>query len=405
LPIDSRAVRKLSELAPHHGLKESGDGGGARAADPYAAAGVGPDLTQAQELAINGACRPAGASIVQRAIRTYIDPMTFGTSLATLALNRASSKGRACGYQPNEMMARSGSRPLENVTARQKNGWADIEVDARGRSSGRSTAGARARDSVYLSSMRPCSEQPRNRSRLGSSVIARPRGFVVVDPRTGEVLALVSLLDTTQPLHHTASAGRVQKAADDPNRPLSNRAISGQYAPGSTSRWSPPPPAAGRQDHADTLLGLPQLPERQRLDYHNWASYNLGQMNVAKGARSFLRHVLYSGRRWSATVTLARYARAFGSAQSKDSRCPVCAGLVPDRIWSSCSAAVPDLNSDACRWSTGRHDHLWPGSRTCSPPRSTRLSTSPRWPNGGRVMKPTLVHDCARLRQDTPSRH
>jgi len=402
LPIDSRArAAELSELARIIGMKEAAMVAELRAADPYGSARVGPDLTQAQELAINERLPDLpGASIVQRAIRTYVDPMTFGHVLGYVGpLNQGELKRlEPAGYQPNEMIGKVGVEAgLENVL-RGKNGWADIEVDARGQIVRTLDSQAPVPgDSVYLSldaTLQRATAQSlaaglvRDRKTAGASV--------VVDPRTGEVLALVSLPGyDTNLFTHGISLAEFKKLLDDPNRPLLNRAISGQYAPGSTFKMVTA--TAGLQEgkiNADTLLGCPSYLNVNGWIYHNWASYNLGQMNVAKALAVSCDTFFYQVAAMVGDVTLARYARAFGFGQSKDIEMPgVMPGLVPDRIWKQLQCGVPDLNSDACRWSTGDTITFGIGqSYLLTTPLNQAVYVA-ALANGGRVMKPTLVHD------------
>jgi len=402
LPNDARArAAELSELAHVTDVQETAIVAELLAADPYGSVRVGPDLTQAQELAINERLPDLpGASIVQRAVRTYIDPLTFGHVLGYVGpLNEAELKRlKPAGYQPGEMVGKVGVEAgLENLL-RGKNGWADVEVDARGQIVRTLDSQAPVPgDSVYLSldaTLQRATAQSlaaglvRDRKTAGASV--------VVDPRTGEVLALVSLpgYDTNM-FTHGISQDEYKELLDDPNRPLLNRAISGQYAPGSTFKMVTATAALQEgKITADTLLGCPSYMNVNGWIYHNWASYNLGQMNVAKALAVSCDTFFYQVAAMVGDVTLARYARAFGFGQAKDIEMPgVMAGLVPDRIWKQLQCGVPDLNSDACRWSTGDTITFGIGqSYLLTTPLNQAVYVA-ALANGGRVMKPTLVHD------------
>jgi penicillin-binding protein 2 len=402
LPNDARErAEELAELAHITGVREAAMMAELLAADPYGSVRVGPDLTQAQELAINERLPDLpGASIVQRAIRTYVDPMSFGHVLGYVGpLNEAELKRlKPAGYQPGEVIGKVGVEAgLENLL-RGKNGWADVEVDARGQIVRTLDSEAPVPgDAVYLSldaALQRATAQSlaaglvRDRKTAGASV--------VVDPRTGEVLALVSLpgYDTNLFTHGIGQA-EYKNLLDDPNRPLLNRAISGQYAPGSTFKMVTA--TAGLQEGkitADTLLGCPSYLNVNGWIYHNWASYNLGQMNVAKALAVSCDTFFYQVAAMVGDVTLAKYARAFGFGQSKQIEMPgVMPGLVPDRIWKQLQCGVPDLNSDACRWSTGDTITFGIGqSYLLTTPLNQAVYVA-ALANGGRVMKPTLVHD------------
>ena len=402
LPNDARArAAELSELARITGMQEAAMMAALRAADPYGSVRVGPDLTQAQELAINERLPELrGASIVQRAVRTYADPLTFGHVLGYVGpLNEAEVKRlKADGYRPGEVIGKVGVEAGLETLLRGKNGWADVDVDARGQIVRTlDTQAPVAGDSVYLSldaALQRATAQSlaaglvRDRKTAGASV--------VVDPRTGEVLALVSLPGyDTNLFTHGISQAEYKKLLDDPNRPLLNRAIAGQYAPGSTFKMVTA--TAGLQEGkitADTLLGCPSYLNVNGWIYHNWASYNLGQMNVAKALAVSCDTFFYQVAAMVGDVTLARYARSFGFGQATDIEMPgVMPGLVPDRIWKQLQCGVPDLNSDACRWSTGDTITFGIGqSYLLTTPLNQAVYVA-ALANGGRVMKPTLVHD------------
>jgi len=402
LPNDARArAAELADLARITGLQEVELSAELRAADPYGGVRVGEDLTQAQQLAINERLPDLpGASIVQRAIRTYVDPMTFGHVLGYVGpLNEAElNRLKPSGYQPGEVIGKVGVEAGLESMLRGKNGWADIEVDARGQIV--RTLDSRAPvpgDSVYLSL--DAKLQLATAQSLAAGLVRDHKtagASVVVDPRTGEVLALVSLpgYDTNLFTHGIGQA-EYRELLDDPNRPLLNRAISGQYAPGSTFKMVTA--TAGLQEGkitADTLLGCPSYMNVNGWIYHNWASYNLGQMNVAKALAVSCDTFFYQVAAMVGDVTLAKYARAFGFGQSQDIEMPgVMPGLVPDRIWKQLQCGVPDLDSDACRWSTGDTITFGIGqSYLLTTPLNQAVYVA-ALANGGRVMKPTLVHD------------
>ena len=402
LPNDARArAAELADLARITGLQEAELLAELRAADPYGSVRVGQDLTQAQQLAINERLPGLpGASIVQRAIRTYIEPMTFGHVLGYVGpLNEAEVKRlKSAGYQPGEVIGKVGVEAgLENLL-RGKNGWADIEVDARGQIVRTLDRQAPVPgNSVFLSLDAKLQRAAAQSLTAGLVRDQKTAGAsVVVDPRTGEVLALVSLpgYDTNLFTHGIGQAA-YKKLLDDPNRPLLNRAISGQYAPGSTFKMVTA--TAGLQEGkitADTLLGCPSYMNVNGWIYHNWAGYNLGRMNVAKALAVSCDTFFYQVAAMVGDVTLAKYARAFGFGQSKGIEMPgVMPGLVPDRIWKQLQCGVPDLNSDACRWSTGDTITFGIGqSYLLTTPLNQAVYVA-ALANGGSVMKPTLVHD------------
>jgi penicillin-binding protein 2 len=402
LPLDARArAPVLAELARITGRPEPEVATLLQTADPYSGVRFSSDLSQAQELAINERLPELpGASIVQRAVRTYVDPLVFGHAVGYVGpLNEADLKrlGRL-GYQPGEVVGKVGVEAGLETLLRGRNGWADVEVDARGQvvrtlDSQPPVPG----DSVYLSL--DASLQRATAQSLAAGLVRDGKtagASVVIDPRTGEVLALVSLPGyDTNLFTHGISQADYSKLIDNPDRPLMNRAIAGQYAPGSTFKMVTA--TAGLQEGkitAATLLACPPYLNVNGWIYHNWASYSLGQMNVAKALATSCDTFFYQVAAMVGDVTLAKYARAFGFGQAKSIEMPgVMPGLVPDRIWKQLQCGVPDLNSDACRWNTGDTITFGIGqSYLLTTPLNQAVYVA-ALANGGQVMRPTLVDE------------
>src|SRR5260370_15580497 len=108
-------------------------------------------------------------------------------------------------------------------------------------------------------------------------------------------------------------------------------------------------------------------------------------------------------------VTLARYARAFGFGQANDLEMTgVEPALVPDRIWKQLTCGVPDLNSDACRWTLGDTITFGIGQSALLTTPLNQAVYVAALANGGAVLEPTLVHlvrDAAGRVTATQQRH
>jgi penicillin-binding protein 2 len=402
LPRDARKrTAELAELARITGEPEAKVAATLGAADTYASVRVGPDLSQAQQLALNERLpNLAGVSIVRRAVRTYVDPTVFSHVVGYVGpLNDAELKRlRPLGYQPGQVVGKVGIEAGLESSLRGEDGWADVEMDARGQIV-RTLAvhPPVAGSSVFLTLD---ADLQRATARTLAEGLVRDRktagASVVVDPRTGEVLALVSLPGyDTNLFTHGISKADFGKLLNDPDRPLLNRAIAGQYAPGSTFKMVTA--TAGLQEgkiNANTLLGCPSYMNVNGWIFHNWASWNMGQMNVAKALATSCDTFFYQVAAMVGDVTLARYARAFGFGQAQQIEMPgAMAGVVPDRIWKQLECGVPDLNSDACRWNTGDTITFGIGqSYLLTTPLNQAVYVA-ALANGGHTMRPTLVHE------------
>jgi penicillin-binding protein 2 len=402
LPFEARArTAELAELARITGEPEEKLAATLVKADPYASVRIGPDLSQAQQLAINERLPVLpGVSMVQRAVRTYVDPLVFGHVVGYVGpLNEADLKRlRPLGYQPGEVVGKVGIEAgLEDVL-RGQNGWEDVEMDARGQIVRKVALQPPVPGhSVYLTL--DADLQRATVQKLAEGLVRDHKtagASVVVDPRTGEVLSLVSLPGyDTNLFTHGISRADFSRLLNDSDRPLLNRAIAGQYAPGSTFKMVTA--TAGLQEgkiNANTLLGCPPYINLNGWIFHNWASYNLGQMNVAKALATSCDTFFYQVAAMVGDVTLAKYARAFGFGQAQQIEMPgVMAGLVPDRIWKQLECGVADLNSDACRWSTGDTITFGIGqSYLLTTPLNQAVYVA-ALANRGQTMRPTLIHE------------
>ncbi|HVC40395.1 MAG TPA: hypothetical protein VND54_00295, partial [Candidatus Saccharimonadales bacterium] len=106
LPVDATArAMELAELARITGVDEPKLANQLLTADAYAGLTVASGLTQAQELALQERLpQLAGATIQQRSIRTYVDPLVFGHVVGYVGpIDGADAKKLlGLGYQPNE---------------------------------------------------------------------------------------------------------------------------------------------------------------------------------------------------------------------------------------------------------------------------------------------------------------
>jgi len=401
MPADSRArASELAALATLIGLLEEDLHAALATSDRFSPVRVGADLSDAQVLAI-GERLPSlpGASLTNRAVRTYVDPLVFGHVLGYVGpLDDADlMRLRSRGYQPGEVVGKVGVEAGLESLLRGTNGWADVEVDARGRTVKTvAMQPAVAGHSVYLTIDASLQRSAAQALAAGLQRDGKTAGAsVVVDPQSGEVLALVSLPGyDTNLFTHGISQKDYDRLLKDPDRPLLNRAIAGQYAPGSTFKMVTA--TAGLQEGKitpQTMLGCPSYLSYGGWVYHNWASYNLGSMNVAKALAVSCDTFFYQVAAMVGDVTLARYARAFGFGQSKRIEMPgVEPGLVPDRIWKELTCGVADLNSDTCRWTLGDTITFGIGQSALLTTPLNQAVYAAALANGGVVLSPTLVH-------------
>jgi penicillin-binding protein 2 len=173
-----------------------------------------------------------------------------------------------------------------------------------------------------------------------------------MDPQTGAILAMVSLPSYDNNLFARGiSADDYGQLSDDPEHPLVNHAISGQYPPGSTFKIVPA--AAGLQERVidretrlkcegELLLPnkyFPDDPEKAQV-FRCWYKWGHGALNIIDGiAHSCDIYFYQVGGGFEdfsglGMEELGEYARAFGFGEPTGIALPgESGGLVPDDHW------------------------------------------------------------------------
>ena len=124
-----------------------------------------------------------------------------------------------------------------------------------------------------------------NLQRVAEEAVADRNGAAVaIDPSNGEILALVSMPIFNPNLFvNGISYERYNELRDSSNRPLFNRALSGQYPPGSTTK--PFYGLAGLETRVNKVeqetfcIGYYQLPNEERR-YRDWKKEGHGHMDL-----------------------------------------------------------------------------------------------------------------------------
>jgi len=176
---------------------------------------------------------------------------------------------------------------------------------------------------------------------------------IVLDPRTGDVLALVSLPSYDNNLFATGiSIDDYTNLAQDPLHPLVNQAITGQYPPGSTFKLIPASAALQEQivdiNTKITTPGVIWVPNKYYPDdpslaqpFYDWYKPGFGTVAIRDGL-AFSSDVYFykvSGgypdfENGLGEARLAAYARLFGIGALTGIDLPGEAkGLVPDPVW------------------------------------------------------------------------
>jgi penicillin-binding protein 2 len=292
-----------------------------------------------------------GFKAQQIPIRQYLDPNAFASVLGFTGLVSPGdltdqNKGL---YATVDFIGKTGIEASYEKYLHGTNGADIIEVDATGK---------------FLNDLGENNPAPGNKLVLNLdkglqdrlyqdlSTIKSPKAAAVaLDPRTGAVLALVSLPGFDNNLFAGGiSQQDYQKLISDPNLPMFNRAVAGQYPPGSTSKLMSATAGLSEGvinqntiivDNGDLVVPN-QYDSTQKYDFRGWKPGGLGSMNVrsaiAMSSDIFFYEVAGGSPNGSfsglGANKLAEYFRKFGLGKVLGIDIPgEATGLVPDPNW------------------------------------------------------------------------
>jgi penicillin-binding protein 2 len=280
-----------------------------------------------------------GVFIDVRARRDYIGGELAAHVLGTLGeVTKEQLATRAfAGYRAGEVVGTSGVESLLEPSLRGRAGGRNVVVDVAGREvelldEVRPIRGGTAVLTLDMDLQRVALEALRE---AGPEVA--PAGAVVaLDVRTGDVLALVSH-PSYDPNDFAAGIDPEtwKNLRDDPWKPLSNRAVSGQYPPGST--YKALVAAGSLQEGVITTSDRFFCPGHFRLGrrtYRCWKRAGHGWVNVHEALKQSCDVFFYNVGLRLGIDRMAKYARGFGlgsatGAPFRQER----AGLVPTSEW------------------------------------------------------------------------
>lgn len=183
--------------------------------------------------------------------------------------------------------------------------------------------------------------------RVAEEAFGQQSGAVVaIDPNNGEILALVSMPIFNPNLFvNGISFENYNQLRDSPSRPLFNRALSGQYPPGSTTK--PFYGLAGleskvnKKDQETFCIGYYQLPNEPRR-YRDWKKEGHGHMDL-NGAITQSCDVYFYDLAYRLGIDrMSSFMRQFGFGEktgvdSTGER----GGLLPSREWKRRNEGMP----------------------------------------------------------------
>ncbi len=302
------------------------------------------------------------------------------------AVSEAELTGEPLLALPEFRVGKGGIEKVHDLRLRGKAGASEVEVNAIGRAI-RELARREGQpgDEVVLSI--DMALQKFAYDRLGDESAS----VVVMDVHSGEVLALVST-PSFDPNAFTKGITTAywRELTGNLRAPLTNKAVTGQYAPGSAIKMVVALAALEggilTPDHKVFCKGYIQLGNAR---FHCWKKHGHGHTDMYKGIQQSCDVFFYDVARRTGVDRIAAMAGRFGLGQLLDIGLPgERRGLIPTRDWKLANKGVP--------WQLGETLIAGIGQGfVLSTPLQLAVMVA-RLANGGRAVKPTLVRSVRR---------
>ncbi len=290
-------------------------------------------------------------------------------------------KGELHGVSAGEYVGKSGVERTLGQLLRGRKGGRQVEVDAYGREVRTlNLVSPVPGNDVYLTLDIALQET------LQDELEGKAGAIVALRPETGEVLAMASgpTFDQEQ-FVKGMTQDLWQKIVDDPMKPLQNKAIQGQYPPGSVFKLIMA--LAGLQEkviNENTVLKCwGRYPFGNRL-YHCWKKWGHGSVRLEEAIAESCDIYFYQLGQMLGVDKIAKYAELFGLNNrtdiALDNELP---GFIPTSAWKLRRFKVPWQKGETLSLAIGQSFTL------VTPLQVARVMAAIA--NGGRVLQPQLV--------------
>jgi penicillin-binding protein 2 len=290
------------------------------------------------------------------------------------------------GYQVGDLIGQYGVERQYEAILRGRGGVRQVEVDAVGREL-LQLEGRQPKPGFDLLLTINLKYQ-----RLAEDLMADHNGVIIaMDPRNGEVLAFVSRPAFDPNLFSSGISEKAwKKLTENPDHPLQNRAIQGQYPPGSIFKIIVAAAALEEgvvtPDDSITCVGSHEFGDRV---FRDWKEEGHGEVNLHKALVESCDVYFYRAGHAVGIDRLAAYARGFGlGAPTGIGLEHEKAGLVPDRAWKMKTKGKPWQPGETLGVAIGQ------GFNLVTPMQVAVIVSAIA--NGGTLLKPHLVREVRR---------
>jgi len=223
-----------------------------------------------------------------------------------------------------------------------------------------------------------------------TGAVAQPESgaAVVMDVHRGDVLALVSTPGYDPNLFNKGLSPRDwERLLSNPRSPMTNKAVTGQYSPGSTFKMLVCL-AALEADVAtpDTKIFCPGHMELGNARFHCWKKHGHGHLDMIGALEQSCDIYLYEMAKRIGIDRIADMARRFGLGEKLGIQLPrESRGLIPTREWKQATRGEAWQKGETLITGIGQ------GFVLCTPLQMATMTA--RLVNGGAAVVPRLVRD------------
>jgi penicillin-binding protein 2 len=296
---------------------------------------------------------------------------------------------QASGYLPDDMIGKAGLEATFESTLRGTYGQQLIERDATGKDLQvlKTTQAAVPGASLTLTIDTTMQRQAQTALQWGMKLAGLKRGvFIVMNPQTGEVLAMVSLPTYDDNLFAKGiSQADFQKLATDKNQPLIDNSVQSQFPPGSTFKL-----VAGSGALQDRkITSTSKISTRPYVTiagtkFWDWNHAGFGQCNINCGFGNSSDTFFYQVATMLGADRLAYYAHAYGFGQPTGIDLPgEASGIIPSNAWKVATFGQPMYAGDTAWAGIGQ------GYVDVTP--IQLITAYAALANGGKLYRPQLV--------------
>ena len=295
------------------------------------------------------------------------------------------------GYLADDLLGKAGVEASFESELRGTYGTEVVERDATGRDVQvlRTTQQAVPGASLTLTIDRTIQKEATAALKWGIRTAGLKRGvFIVMNPQTGEVLALVSLPSyDNNAFSRGISAKDFKKLAQDKNEPLTNQAVQGHFPPGSTYKLVTG--TGGLQDKKitpDTHLQTRAYLTIGGTRFYDWnrAGFGLCDINCGFGHSSDTFFFQVAG--MLGADRLAYWARQYGFGAPTGIDLPgEVPGIVPNNKWKMSAYGQPMFEGETYQAGIGQ------GYDVVTPIQLINAFTA--LANGGKLYRPQIVRN------------